>query len=304
MVLETYFDLNQKGKIFGKNYKRIDTQPDYENFRKGLQKESEQIILFRGMNEAKNKIFTSAQRTFITNDLGVTGKSVEDLISEELKTIRHINSDLLAKFYKAMDVQRNDLLYLSFLQHYSGISPLIDFTSEIDYAIYFMQNECSTTKLGSGDIDNYAALYYYTYDVKSLYNTNDITVEQYQKRVQFSNMKRQKEPILIDHQKYNFGANIHLNLANLNMVAQKGRFIFYCNGTKPLEDESISCVDIHKSLIPYLRGKLTKKGINKEKLFPQEELIAKTALNEALANIVVPKVSSKKMTTKSTKKVK
>ena len=70
--------------------------------------------------------------------------------------------------------------------------------------------------------------------------------------------------------------------SNPNIIAQEGCFFLNMDGIKPLEERKeirkMTCLDIHKSLAPYIREKYLKpKGITKESLFPDFNAIAKEA---------------------------
>ena len=283
MKLETYKSLSEKEKIFKSNgYSKIDTVAEFDRWYESFPKIDK---IYRGVNEAKFKIYTSAQRSYITNDLQTSGKMVENIIEEELNQIKTVDDNLLKKYFDLLGVVDYDLIYLSFLQHYSGISPLIDFSVDIDKSLFFMQDGLFFSKSGDEEISNYASLYYMeSKDESNIDVPNDMTESIIREKTTFSTMSLETEPIIIQSQKYNFGNKSKLSLANLNLVAQEGRFVFYCNDIKPLE-EGIYCVDIHKSLAPYIKGKLEGKGITKESIYPQEESIAKKALQRALENI-------------------
>lgn len=279
MKLQTYETLKQKEQIFkSTGYLKIDSVAQFEKWYETFPKEKK---LFRGVNEARHKIYTSAQRYYITHDLDKSGKKVEDFIEEELKQIKKVNDNLLKKYYELLGVEENDLLYLSFLQHYSGISPLLDFTPNIEKALYFMQDKLSFDNKGGEDIDNYASLYWF--DLESGVTGFYTEQKAFDNKMSFNVMRKASDSIVIHQQGYSlFGKKI--DLANLNFIAQEGRFIFHCNGVKPLEKD-ISYVDIHKSLAPYIKKKLEEKGISKDSIYPQEETVAKMALQRALENI-------------------
>ena len=280
MKLETYKTLKEKQQIFGsKRYSKIDTVAQFKKWYDNFTTENK---FFRGVNEAKFKIYTSAQRYYITHDLKKSGKKVEDVIEEELKQIKKVNGNLLKKYYELLDVQENDLLYLSFLQHYSGISPLLDFTANINKALYFMQDKLSFENKGGEDIDNYASLYWF--DLESGVSGFYVEKKAINNKMSFNVMKKASDSIVIHQQGYSLLGK-KIELANLNFVAQEGRFIFHCNGVKPLEKD-ISYVDIHKSIAPYIKKFLEEvHSISKESIYPQEENIAQLALQKALENI-------------------
>lgn len=281
MKLENYKSLGEKEDIFKfVDYLKIDTVSEFnEWYDKYLSKNK----VFRGVNEAKYKIYTSAQREYIKRDLNKSGKSVDDIIAEELKQVKLIDDGLLKKYFDLLGICDVDLLYLSFLQHYSGFSPLIDFTANLNKALFFMQDSCVFPKIGGEDIDNYMSLY--SREIEESHSHPNIDEPTLRERTSFSYIRRFKDATIeIFSPKYKIGESMAMTMANLNLVAQEGRFICYINDIKPLE-ENISCVDIHKSLTPYLKKILKDQGIDKESIYPQEEKIAQLALQKALENI-------------------
>lgn len=100
-------------------------------------------------------------------------------------------------------------------------------------------------------------------------------------------------PILIENKPLkikieDFEKETKLIISNLNIVAQHGCFLYHEKGSTPLE-EGLSCVDIHKSLIPYIRKKYLKPHkINEDTLFPTEDKIVSESTFNMMANIVAP----------------
>ncbi|MBQ2109353.1 MAG: FRG domain-containing protein [Bacteroidales bacterium] len=73
-----------------------------------------------------------------------------------------------------------------------------------------------------------------------------------------------------------------LTITNLNIESQHGCFLLHTHYDYPLEKE-LGCVDIHKSLVPYIEQKILKpKGINKQSIYPNEESIVKEAFYKSL----------------------
>jgi len=108
----------------------------------------------------------------------------------------------------------------------------------------------------------------------------------------------QENFLLHENKKLSF--NLVYNQQNLNIINQQGLFIFnkthdkplefICNG-KPNSDKlvwtfrKIICLNIHKSLFEYTKKRLNEHKpfpINKEFIYPQEELIAKNAFQQML----------------------
>ncbi len=79
-----------------------------------------------------------------------------------------------------------------------------------------------------------------------------------------------------------------VRIANLNLVAQEGCFIHYLpvSYKTPLEEDStmngiIHCVDIHKSLAPFILNTLNQNGINQNIMYPNTKDMAQSAFQSA-----------------------
>jgi hypothetical protein len=108
----------------------------------------------------------------------------------------------------------------------------------------------------------------------------------------------QENSLLHENKKLSF--NLVYNQQNLNIINQQGLFIFNNTSDKPLEFicndkpylgimkrvyNKIRCLNIHKSLFEYTKKRLNEHKpfpINREFIYPQEELIAKNAFNQFL----------------------
>lgn len=86
-------------------------------------------------------------------------------------------------------------------------------------------------------------------------------------------------------------------IANLNQVEQRGCFIHYMPEMikMPLEEFAfkdangrfiINCVNIHKSLCPYIQHRIATKNINTGTLFPQPKIISLEAYQDAMSSIL------------------
>lgn len=272
MQLDTYKTLAEKEEAFITGYKRIENSDEFDEWYENLSKKHK---IFRGLNEAKYKNYTSAQRHYIENDLEKKGINVNDFIKEELKQIKQVYKGLLKNYYNLLEINENDLLYLSFLQHYTGASPLLDFSANVDKALFFMLDEHDSSENSTNNIDKYFSLYYF--DIKRSADGK------YDNVVDFDILKYAPSAIVIHKQSYCLNGT-KIDLANLNFVAQDGRFIFHCKGKEPLQ-EDISCVDIHKSLATHIKKLIRKEKIFKKYIYPKEEKVAQSALKEALKKL-------------------
>jgi hypothetical protein len=235
-------------------------------------------FIFRGVNEAKYKIYTSAQRKYIEKDLRLKGKSVNDLLEEELNAIRVQNDKLVPRYLKSMGVDDSDLALLSFLQHYEGVSPLIDFSEDIRISLYFMLDNVNSSYSENDTIQNYMSLYCL---LPQTQNTDfDCDGETARNFCSFDFLKQKPRTFIIDKQKDTFG-NYVQNVANFNIVAQHGKFVFHLDDDKPLT-AGVHCLDIHKSLIPQIKAYLDGAGVTKDMVYPDAKTIAHRAFNQAM----------------------
>ncbi len=214
-------------------------------------------------------------------------------------------------------MSQNDLLYLSIAQHYGGISPLLDFSEDIKTALFFMTENASFPTTGDNNISNYSSIYIKqdeitfmdiinqleqliqerlnTIDVQNVNIENIKDLDPFQELTNFNNLKKIDAPVLIPNKrkkiklrfKDNSTIEAILSISNLNIVAQKGCFVFHYDENEPLRplEKGIECVDIHKSLMPYIK-KETLKRTTIESIYPKEFDIVRNSLQEALSEVV------------------
>ena len=140
MEKATYQSIQEKEKIFFERYTRISTQEQLDSW---LVKMSMRKYIFRGLKEAKYKNLSSAQRYYMEHNLAELKVTIGDLIEKQIEVLGGRNKkgvlrNLLKRYYQSLGVMPNDFLYLSFAQHYGGVSPLIDFTRNYKKAFFFM----------------------------------------------------------------------------------------------------------------------------------------------------------------------
>jgi len=291
MKIPEYESIEQKRGIFGHNkYQQIDTIDDLNKL---IQYTKKKKYVYRGMSEAKYKNYTSAQRQFIVNDLASRGVSIDIFIQKQIEKLqRHKNSstkNLLPRLYESLGVIPSDILYLSFAQHYGGISPLLDVSRNILIAMYFMSENSQLSKSGDDGINNYFALYYlpvndYSQNIKFTNKDKIISCLKYDNLKIKSPLIIPDKSLIVTNPKNKYQTII--SLSNLNIIRQEGGFIFFTNENplKPLEEE-LYCVDIHKSLATYIQELLKSKGLTTEYLFPTEKSIAEKSIREVLCDL-------------------
>ena len=140
------------------NMEWIDTIDDFNSVKKFLGKHK---LIYRGLNEAKYKLYTSLQRQFLSNKVNRNRyRTLFDFMNEEINQIKL--DKVLPKYYKALGAPVTDYLYMSFLQHYGAPTTLMDFSESIDTALYFATLDVAYKMDGAvqNHISNYVSLYW------------------------------------------------------------------------------------------------------------------------------------------------
>jgi len=181
-----------------------------------------------------------------------------------------------------------DLRNLSFLQHYGAPTPLIDFTLKEKAALFFAIDGIGHHNHGGKDIENYLSIYACEYSsitsmeglVSSLSNSTNRNSEN---GGLMKSLLKEWPLIFISNPLWLFmPTNTVASWSNPNIIAQEGCFFLNMDGIKPLEERKeirkMTCLDIHKSLAPYIRERYLKpEGITKETIYPDFNAIANEA---------------------------
>jgi FRG domain len=198
MKLPTYKSLEEKKKYFWpfiqvdtieafeKEFKRLGTIENHLGELPNAEKlydTKRDLVVFRGMSEAKYKLYTSAQREWLTQDLNkVLGKDgFVDFIESILSNLR-INNNLEG-YLESMNLAMDDPLLLSFLQHYGGPTSFLDFTCDKNIALFFATEKLFGADQGGEDIENYFSIYVHPVDeqlvdyLDQYYNNMDKVVQ-------------------------------------------------------------------------------------------------------------------------------
>lgn len=150
MRLREYKDLGSKKDLY--IYGDIRVEINFDLFITTLEEmASSNRFLFRGMPEAKYKLYNSAQRLLITKELyKISGSSDAQkleafyisLINKLIEELKTWNGGTVSKLLDLMSINDdNSLAYLSFMQHYGLPSPLLDFTDDPFIALFFATEE-------------------------------------------------------------------------------------------------------------------------------------------------------------------
>lgn len=285
--LTEYASLEEKAQSYGNCHKVINTASELQDELKGLFEKN--TLLFRGVNEAKYKLFTSGQREYIQNEYAKVGIFYHNFMQSLLDNV-DADADL-KEYNRVANIKTNASYYFTYLQHYGACSPYIDFSTSLCVALFF-----STFKMqqlpSSVDIDNYYSLYYIAKkDIPFIRDRyRQLLVETYANRgepkLDLKILLRMELFYVSWHNHYGkFGNRYFLyRMPNRNMLAQKGALVFNASNSTPLEDLNvlkgkIHCIDIHKSLWQNMQT-IYLFGITKERLFPCEYRVAKQAYTD------------------------
>ena len=267
MKLEEYSSLVQKGSFFETT--NLTTHKEFDAFYDEIKTKD---LLFRGIHEAKYKIYTSAQREWIMNDYSKQGIAFVQFIQSIISNIR--KRTILSQYYKSLNIHENDLLYISLLQHYGAPSPLLDFTHNLNIALYFALDGLKVAS-SNNDIDNYFSLYildrnkcgYELVDIVAMLSNGRESGEKMLKEFMDLNPNQPVNDSLLKHvDEYTtwikddgtneglckidcgfldnplksktfsmYETNEILYWSNVNLIAQEGCFIFYTKENTPLE---------------------------------------------------------------------
>lgn len=269
-------------------------------------------FIFRGIGEAKYKIFSSAQREWNVNNMSQWAKkNYLEFVNDLVKKASGL--PLLAKVfnYYKLHYRQTDFPTLSILQHYKAPTPLIDFTYNLDVALYFAVEFCQPST-SSNDLDHYFSIniidreiqnkneflnlfqfngggfptlesfYDFQFNQNSIFYVTDFE-NQYSRRN--SRGFQDQRPLTI--------------LFNQRIIPQEGLFVFNASPSIPLEDcfnmplensnlnlKQMQCVNIHKDLSDYVRRKIKISNIEKFYIYPELEEYAKSVKNFVLDELV------------------
>ena len=162
--LEAFESLDVKKNSFrAHDHFIIDTKNDFDlwfNNIIAIKAEERTNFIFRGMKEAKHKLYTSGQRQWLENDMTEwAGMTYLNFIYELVNHAR--NHPLLEKVFDVYNYSatQREFPILSILQHYGGPTPLMDWTYNINVALFFATENLSGGH-GTNSIDNYFSIYF------------------------------------------------------------------------------------------------------------------------------------------------
>jgi hypothetical protein len=316
--LQEYKDISDKKKYFQNGDIKVVINVDgiFDELDK-LHKNGD--FIFRGLSEAKYKLYNSSQRYYINNELFRQVKAEEipghydQFIDSLIEECKKWNNSTVKNLLKASSIdEENSLAYLSYMQHFGVPTPFLDFTFNPYMALFFAIDNVNYIPSDT-EIGNYFSIYY-TYQNatifegwKHVFDTKGQNLEK--GKIPYAEVNKNSMHILLpDTESYRI-------LNNTNIINQQGLFFYNSDPFKPLEESYLefsdmmkkyfgeakfkemlmletfaNCFNIHKSLIPYIKEKLKAKGITSDFAYP-DTLKMKI---EAVKNATIKSLKTKK----------
>lgn len=287
---------------------KIDTEQEFDKHFNQIQSNSKGYA-FRSINEAKFKLYSSAQRQWIWYDLFNIQTSFRNYILRLINQIKQ-NQNIVS-FFRNNNISINDFVILALLQHYGQPSPLIDFTYNPLTTLFFAFDRM--TSANTGTINDYVSIYRIYYNQPCFCSIQDVNANgalNLEKELQkidipISKIDTSSVTAGIANLSYNDYSNLECipihgdkmgitnisipalgfactyNIINPNLKNQEGLFILNTSESNPLGEllrkkhqycePLIDCFEIKKTLEPYIRSKyLSPHGIDSNIVYPKD----------------------------------
>lgn len=146
----------QKSLYF--DQENIDNKEQFDKLYDQLKEK--QDTLFRGVREAKWRLYSSLQQHWIKKKISKTDSTYQKFLESLVENARNEQRETLSKFLylNRIDAQ-NDIAVLSFLQHYRCPTPLLDWTYSFLNSLYFALDGVTYEK-SPKEIDDYFSIYH------------------------------------------------------------------------------------------------------------------------------------------------
>ncbi len=308
--LEYYATLADKQSSFSGNtdavrYFRIDEAYQFKDWHQQI----DQLIkanplgnFFRGAGEARFKLYNSAQRFWMQNNL-----TQLEAISQPLSYLQMIQNmvdsakqqDLFKRVfdYHGLTPDQTDFPILSILQHYGAPTPLMDWTYNLDVALFFAVEQALHFER-ENDIENYMSVYRIVKNDQSAFIKSNLQVVSgnvFPSITYLCSVSPGTVYYISDFEVKDLRQIKPLTtFYNLNILPQEGLFIFNPHERDPLEqlaeqkdpDSRIICYNINKDLAEMVKLTINKSGINQLFIYPELKSYAGTILKDYLRGLV------------------
>jgi len=150
-----YQTLLQKSLFFDQI--NIETKDDFDEIFETYKNSKD--LLFRGVSEAKWRIYSALQRYWINERLDLK-TDYESFLKALIENAKKQNGNVLLKYFTKNGISpKNDIAILSFLQHYGCPTPLVDWTSNFKNSLYFATENIAVSNQGR-EIEQYFSVYF------------------------------------------------------------------------------------------------------------------------------------------------
>lgn len=290
--LADYHSIKEKDNFFksSKRFKNrsIDNIEEFEKFYTRWMTKNKEAKLgtyfFRGMTQARYRLYTSAQRMWMTNERKTS--EVKVTYREFFKTLLDIsrNHPVLSEVFKVYKLKGDEISFpaLSLIQHYGGPSPLMDWSYELDIALYFAMEKVDEKVEYANLIGDYVSVYRINNTKTKVQSLSQLSQAAFPS---FNDLIEQLKKGELSPARLFYMAGFEetgqikslTSIYNQNIITQKGLFIFNPSRTNPLEDyfpknssnnAQIRCYNIHKSLAGHIRKIIADRNVTKEFIYP------------------------------------
>ena len=159
MTPPNYESFEEKSEVFKENFK-IDNEEEVDSI-VSMYSSQEKDFLYRGINPATYKLYSSSQVQWMLSDAISKNKNIEDyynFIMDSIELTRENNR--VKQYIKDNGISDNDLFILALMQHYGMPSPVLDFSHSIFGALYFAWDKCDRTLSDTQtQLSDYISLY-------------------------------------------------------------------------------------------------------------------------------------------------
>lgn len=176
--MDKYSNFNEKKKFFKGN----DCITDIKMLKTKLDELSNCGLFFRGVDNASYKIYSSIQRKFSAIKNNYPHLTLSEYSNEILKAFNK-SKVLMQAFHKEVLSDQSDVAKWAFIQHFGGPSHLVDFTPEMEMALFFATSEGEKMPYSSNesDINNYISIYGVTSNPYEVGNINSMYENDYER---------------------------------------------------------------------------------------------------------------------------
>lgn len=311
-ILPTYSSLEEKKEFFDDNNEfyiiddknKLDTWFNF--YTSNFKKEHPVDFIFSGVSDAKYKLYTSSQRHWITDNMSQwkDDYSYKDFIQNLIDQAK--DNPLIKKIFDLYDYSEGerDFPVLSLLQHYGAPTPLIDWSYNINCALFFAMDGIKRNIESENSISNYISIYSIhkkvlqeKRELLTLFDISNGTIPSFREIRDLGKEEIDNSNTLFivsDFETYfneNYTGRLKVktkkpitSLYNQNIIPQESLLMYNPFSDRSIEQlfnvkpnsqgqnlklEPFKCFNIHKDLTEYLQRLIAQEyGIKRELIYP------------------------------------